>query len=112
MVQINVPPVPAFQVPNTSGTVTNVANVPPSKPVREEGEESGGASSGGSAGAEARDQQHRDNAQTQRRDLERRTGEDRRKQQLPVLLDTRVGERRRTQRRVEDPPPPAVDFKV
>lgn len=111
MVQMNVPPVPAFQIPNTSGTVTNISNVPPSRSVREEGDEGGGAG-GMPPGQDGRDSTPRDAPQTQRRDVERRMGEDRRKQQMPVLLDTRVGERRKTQRRVEDPPPPAVDFKV
>lgn len=110
MVQMNVPPVPAFQIPSTSGTVNSVLNVPPSKPIGEEGEDSAGAG-GGQQSQEGRELTSRD-ASTQRREVERRLGEDRRKQQVPVLLDTRVGERRKTQRRIEDPPPPAVDFKV
>lgn len=108
--QINVSPVPAFQLPSTLGTVGGVGNVAPLKPVREEGdpEESGG-NGGFSPGNDQRDSE---SPQIDRRGTERRSGEDRRKQLTSVLLDTRVGERRKTQRRPDDPPPPAVDFKV
>ena len=109
--QINVPPLPAFQVPRTLGTVESVGNVPPLKPVREEGDAEGGAGTGGFF-SENDQGSAPELPQTERRAVERRSGIDRRKQQIPVLLDTRVGERRKTQRRPEDPPPPAVDFKV
>ncbi len=112
MVQINVPPVPAFQIPNTAGTVTSVGSVAPSKPVREEGDEGGGTGGSGPGIGEEQRSPQQEGPPSVRRDVERRLGEDRRKQQVPVLLDTRVGERRKTQRRIEDPPPPAVDFKV
>lgn len=110
--QINVPPIPSFTVPGTSGTVAGVSNVGQAKPVREEGDQ-GGDSAGGlpGQGAEQRDAPAQVPA-VDRRDTERRSGQDRRKQQVKVLLDTRVGERRKNQRRDEDPPPPAVDFRV
>ncbi len=108
--QINVPPLPVFQIPSTLGTVEGVGNVPPVKTVREEGVSEGGTGNG--ASSPESDQRDSESPQTDRRATERRSGEDRRKQQIPVLLDTRVGERRKTQRRPEDPPPPAVDFKV
>lgn len=109
--QINVPPIPAFQIPGTTGTVVGVGNIAPNKPVKEEGDAGaggGGAGPGSGSGSEQREVV----PTTERRDLDRRSGQDRRKQQLPVLLDTRVGERRRSQRREEDPAPSAVDFKV
>lgn len=109
--QINVPPIPSFSIPGTSGSVAGVSNVGQARPVREEGDQSEYA--GGPPGQSA---EQRDNAAplpaVERRDTERRSGQDRRKQQVKVLLDTRVGERRKSQRRDEDPPPPAVDFRV
>ncbi|HZR03444.1 MAG TPA: hypothetical protein VFA81_09765 [Burkholderiales bacterium] len=47
----------------------------------------------------------------ERRQGERRV-EDRRKRQVPVLIDTRVAERRTGRRREDDPPPPAVDLEA
>jgi len=112
-VQINVPPIPSFPVPGSAGTVAGITGVGQAKPVREEGDQTGepaggGAGAGGGQQGEAQTPQ----PQVDRRDVERRSGQDRRRQQIPVLLDTRVGERRKTQRREEDPPPPAVDFRV
>ena len=107
MAQFNVSPIPVFQVPNTSGTVVNVVNVLPTRAVLDDGE--GDDRAGGEG--EARDN-FPEGSPVNRRDVERRSGEERRRQQVAVLLDTRVGERRKIQRRVEDPPPPAVDFKV
>lgn len=47
----------------------------------------------------------------ERRQLSRRS-EDRRKRQLPVLLDMRVGPRRTSRRRAGDEAPPSVDVKA
>jgi hypothetical protein len=47
----------------------------------------------------------------ERRQLERRS-EDRRKRQLPVLLDMRVGPRRTNRRRADDETPPSIDIKA
>jgi hypothetical protein len=41
-----------------------------------------------------------------------RRGEDRRKQQVRVLVDMRVSQRRRQRRRDEDTPPPNIDVKA
>jgi hypothetical protein len=41
-----------------------------------------------------------------------RRGEDRRKQQVRVLVDMRVSQRRRQRRRDEDAPPPSIDVKA
>jgi hypothetical protein len=50
-------------------------------------------------------------ASGERRSLERR-GEDRRKRQMAVLLDLRVGQRRTNRRRAGDEAPPSIDTKV
>lgn len=116
--QINVPPIPSFNVPNTTGTVVGVVNVGHARPILEEGDqgsETGGGGPGPGPGPGPGSGQREPAlpaVPAQRRDDERRSGQDRRRQQIPVLLDTRVGERRKTQRREEDPPPPAVDFRV
>jgi hypothetical protein len=47
----------------------------------------------------------------ERRQLARRS-EDRRKRQVPVLLDMRVGPRRTSRRRVDDEAPPSIDVKA
>ncbi len=47
----------------------------------------------------------------ERRELSRR-GQERRKQQAPVLIDTRVAERRRRRRRASDDALPAVDLEA
>ena len=47
----------------------------------------------------------------ERRQLSRR-GQERRKQQLPVLIDTRVAERRRRPRRASDDALPAIDLEA
>jgi len=47
----------------------------------------------------------------ERRQLERRS-EDRRKRQLPVLLDMRVGPRRTNRRRADDEAPLSIDTKA
>ena len=41
-----------------------------------------------------------------------RRAEERRKQQIPVLIDTRVSERRVQSRRADDGPPPSIDVAV
>ena len=46
----------------------------------------------------------------ERRQGSRRDGPDRRRRQVPVLLDTRVGrDRRGERRRADDPPPARID---
>jgi hypothetical protein len=47
----------------------------------------------------------------ERRQFSRR-GDDRRKKQLPVLIDTRVDQRRTNRRRGEDEAPPSVDIQA
>lgn len=46
-----------------------------------------------------------------RRQGDRRMGE-RRQRQIPVLIDTRVADRRVARRREDDPPPPSVDIQA
>jgi hypothetical protein len=41
-----------------------------------------------------------------------RRGEDRRKRQVAVLIDTRVGQRRAVRRRTEDEPPSSIDVEA
>lgn len=41
-----------------------------------------------------------------------RRGDDRRKRQLPVLIDTRVGQRRAQRRRAQDEAPSSIDVEV
>ena len=48
----------------------------------------------------------------ERRQEDGRRGEDRRKRQVPVIIDTRVGERRAQRRRAADEAPPSVDVKA
>jgi hypothetical protein len=48
---------------------------------------------------------------SERRQLERRSDE-RRKRQVPVLLDMRVGPRRTGRRRADDDAPPSIDVKA
>ena len=50
--------------------------------------------------------------EAERRQDDVRRGEDRRKRQVPVLIDTRVGERRAKRRRAADDAPPSVDVKA
>lgn len=47
-----------------------------------------------------------------RRQRNDRRGEDRRKRQVPVLIDTRVGDRRASARRDEDAVPSRIDVEV
>lgn len=46
-----------------------------------------------------------------RRMVDRRV-EERRKQQIPVLIDTRVADRRVARRRQDDPPPPSLKIEA
>jgi hypothetical protein len=41
-----------------------------------------------------------------------RRSDERRKRQLPVLIDTRVGERRTVRRRADDEPAPSIDVEA
>jgi hypothetical protein len=50
-------------------------------------------------------------AEAERRQQSRR-GEDRRKRQAPVLIDTRVGQRRAQRRRAQDEAPPSIDVEA
>lgn len=48
----------------------------------------------------------------ERRRRSDRRGTDRRKQQIPVLIDTRIGDRRTAARRTEDPGPAHIDIEA
>lgn len=115
--RINAPPPPVFSVPESSA----VPEVVTLRAVRPIGEETGGQSAG--AGTQAMPPPLPEPAspgesesveKRQAADAARRI-DDRRKRQIPVLIDTRSGkERRRSARRDTDPPPAggSIDVKA
>ncbi|MBK8017159.1 MAG: hypothetical protein JNL33_11485 [Betaproteobacteria bacterium] len=109
--RINAPSPPVFTVPDTV-PVADVGTVGPVNPISEDeprrrwpGQETA-ASSPAPAVEEA--------VTEERRNEDDRRAKDRRKRQLPVLIDTRSGrDRRAIARREEDESPPAgVDVKA
>ncbi len=96
------------QVVIPSGVRDSVDGVRATEPI---GSPSASAYSGGRILVEQMEVQPAPVVIQERRELQRR-GVDRRKQQLPVLIDTRVAERRVSRRRGDDAAPPAIDVEA
>ena len=117
--RINAPPPPVFTVPDS----TAVQEVVTIRSVRPIGEDTGGQRSGAEAmppapGPEPEAEKSAETLAEERRAAEAtRRAEERRKRQIPVLIDTRSGrDRRQGARRDSDPTPPptpgSIDVKA
>lgn len=113
--RINTPPPPVFTVPD-SGAVQEVVTLRSVRPIGEEpGERGRSAPPAPPPEPQPEAAPVEGPAEERRASDDTRRMEDRRKRQIPVLIDTRSGrDRRRSARRDSDPPPagPSIDLKA
>ena len=91
--------------PDVRGSVDQVRATAPVSP------QSPSTYAGGRIVIETLQQQQPAQPVQERRQFPRR-GAERRKQQVAVTIDTRVGERRLVRRRADDEPPPSIDVEA
>lgn len=112
--RINAPPPPVFTVPE-SGAVQEVVSLRSVRPIGEEPGERGQGAALPPPEGRPEPVPEESPAEERRASDDTRRMEDRRKRQIPVLIDTRSGrDRRRSARRDSDPPPadPSIDVKA